>query len=361
MPNRILHESQSQVLRGQVASIDTNLAEPKRKFLKPMSSKALLYGLVKRLRQNEAVLGLMVRAFRGLQRGGITLVPNHYYWPVPDVSELERREWPLMPAHVGFELNLQRQLDFLREVVPSYAEEWSTPESPFQNHGYHYNNGFFETVDAEVTYCIVRNEKPTRIIEVGGGFSTCILAAALEMNREQDGVEAELITIDPFPERVPEELCTQVTLIRQPIQDVDLSLFLSLSERDILFLDSSHVVSVGSDVVREYLEILPRLDSGVLIHAHDIFLPSDYPRDAVLKNLSFWSEQYLLQAFLTFNSDFEVTWAASAMQMLYPEVLEQRFPQWKQSYRDMPRDARRFVPTIDGDRVWPSSFWMRRL
>ena len=327
MLEKVIHEAHSEAPAAQLGPMTPLRSERQSALPKPASSKALLYGLVKRLRQNEAVLRFMVASFRALQRSGITLIPNHYYWPVPDVAELERREWPLMAAHVGFELNLQQQLDFLHQVVSSYAAEWCSARPALQRCGYHYSNGFFETVDAEVAYSIIRSHKPARIVEVGGGFSTCVLAAALEMNREQDGVHAELVTIDPFPERVPDGLRTSLTLIRKPIQEVDLSVFLSLEDGDILFLDSSHVVCVGSDVVREYLEILPRLDRGVLIHAHDIFLPSDYPRDAVLKRLSFWSEQYLLQAFLTFNSEFEVLWAASAMQLLYPEVLEQRFPQ----------------------------------
>jgi len=94
---------------------------------------------------------------------------------------------------------------------------------------------------------------------------------------------------------------------------------------------------------------------------HDIFLPFEYPRKAVLKNLWFWSEQYLLQAFLSFNAQFEVLWSASAMQSAYPDVLEQCFPRWKHSYCDIPEAKRRFVPTIDRDHVWPSSFWMRRV
>ena len=359
MPDRALQEINSQRFPAQLCPVHP--ADQQWPLPTVTRAKALLYGLVKRLRQNEAVLKFMVGTFRALQRSGITLVPNHYYWPVPDLGELERREWPLMPAHVGFELNLQRQLDFLHEVVPQFATEWCGADAALKNCGYDYNNGFFETVDAEVAYSVVRSVKPSRVIEVGGGFSTCVIAAALDMNRAQYGIEAELITIDPFPERITDRLRARTMLIRKPVQDVDISIFLSLKADDILFLDSSHVVSVGSDVVREYLEILPRLDRGVLIHAHDIFLPSDYPRDAVLKRLSFWSEQYLLQGFLTFNSEFEVLWAASAMQMLYPEVLEQRFPRWKHSYRDMPKDKRSFVPSLDGDHVWPSSFWMKRL
>lgn len=359
MSEKVLQERQSARLPAQLEPLHP--AKQEWPLPKVTSGKALLYGLVKTLRQNETVLKIMVAMFRALQRSGITLIPNHYYCPVPDLGQLEGREWPLMPAHIGFELNLQRQLEFLCDVVPLFAAECCGEDAALKICGYDYNNGFFETVDAEVAYSAVRSVKPARVIEVGGGFSTCILAAALEMNRVQDGIDAELVTIDPFPERITDRLRARTRLIRKPVQDVDLSVFLSLKAGDILFLDSSHVVSVGSDVVREYLEILPRLERGVLIHAHDIFLPSDYPRDAVLKRLSFWSEQYLLQAFLTFNSEFEVFWAGSAMQMLYPEVLEQRFPRWKHSYRDMPKDKRSFVPSLDGDHVWPSSFWMRRL
>jgi hypothetical protein len=98
----------------------------------------------------------------------------------------------------------------------------------------------------------------------------------------------------------------------------------------------------------------------VIVHIHDIFLPSDYPRRAVLHNLCFWSEQYLLQAFLSFNTSFQVLWSSSAMQFFHANFLERYFPRWKRSYRLMPKSKRRFIPSVDNERVWPSSFWMRR-
>jgi hypothetical protein len=145
------------------------------------------------------------------------------------------------------------------------------------------------------------------------------------------------------------------------VQEVDLDVFLSLQRGDFLFLDSSHVVGIGSDVVREYLEIVPRIAAGALIHAHDIFIPGDYPREAVLHNLAFWSEQYLLQALLMFNPHFEVLWGSSYMQSRANGELDKAFPHWPHSYRNMPLTNRRFLPTLDGERVWPSSFWMRKL
>jgi hypothetical protein len=300
--------------------------------------------------------------FRMLQGAGVNVTPCHFYWPIPDIRELERRSWPERAFSVPFDLRLEEQLDHLRLMAELYGSEWSFPDRPVGAAEYHYNNGFFETVDAEIAYSFVRHFQPSRIIEVGTGFSTRVLAAALQANFERLGVQGELISIDPHLDRVPERgFSSMVKVIPERVQDLDLELFSTLDRNDILFLDSSHVVSVGSDVVREYLEILPRLQPGVLVHIHDIFLPSDYPRESVLNDLWFWSEQYLLQAFLTFNSSFRVLWGSSAMRTFHRRELEETFPRWPTSYRDMPKKTRRFLPTPDHERVWPSSFWMQRV
>lgn len=321
-----------------------------------------LLSLVRKLRDNETALALMRNTFRMLQRVGITVSPNHYYWPVPDFRELEARRWPAEEEPVGLDLAFARQLDFLQTVVPQYQSEWASNSSPFFSVGYNRSNGFFETIDAEIAYCLVRHYKPLRVVEVGGGYSSRVMAAALDMNYKQNGVRGELITIDPFPDRFPQKaLSDRVHLITQTIQHVDLDVFLSLQSGDFLFLDSSHVVGIGSDVVREYLEIVPRMAAGVIIHAHDIFIPGDYPRDAVLHNLAFWSEQYLLQALLMGSPNYEVLWGSSYMQSRANTALDHAFPHWQHSYRDMPRVKRRFLPTRDGNRVWPSSFWFRKV
>ena len=321
-----------------------------------------LLSLARKLHDNETAFNLMRSAFRLLQRIGISVSPNHYYWPVPDFRALEQRKWPSEDEPVGIDLNLEKQMDFLRTVVSRYQPEWQCDSAPLFGVGYEYNNGFFETVDAEIAYCMVRHYKPRKIVEVGGGFSSRVLAAALHRNLNLDGVCGELVTIEPYPERFPKtRLFKDVRVITEAVQNVNLEVFLGLQDRDVLFLDSSHVVGVGSDVVREYLEIVPRLAAGVLIHAHDIFIPGDYPRHAVLHNFAFWSEQYLLQALLMFNQQFEVLWGGSYMQTRAAGELDHVFPHWEHSYRNMPVKKRRFLPTRDGDRVWPSSFWMRKL
>jgi predicted O-methyltransferase YrrM len=323
-------------------------------------AKQLFVSCARTLHDLPVAFPALVKAFRGLQKMGINVTPNHYYWPVPDLAELEKREWPIYSAPPGCHFDLKKQAELARELSANYGAECCFSAEPHDS-SYHYNNGYFEAVDAEVAYFMVRQFKPARIVEIGTGYSTRVLATALERNSETDGLEGQLISIDPNPERFLKNGWRSVVVqIPRAIQEVELKFFGTLQSGDILFIDSSHVVSVGSDVLREYLQILPQLKPGVLVHIHDIFLPSDYPRDAVLKNLWFWSEQYLLQAFLSFNSEFEVLWGSSAMQIHYPWVLEQCFPSWKHSYRNMPSRRRRFVPTVDQDRVWPSSFWMRR-
>jgi predicted O-methyltransferase YrrM len=304
---------------------------------------------------------LLTRAFRMLQGAGLNVTPNHFYWPIPDLAQLEKRDWQIYSPPPTCRFELKRQMELAQELAANYGEEWqfSNEESDGE---YHYNNGYFETVDAEVAYGMVRYFKPKRVIEIGTGFSTRLLAAALQHNHERDEIDGQLISVDPYPERFPaNQWSHRVAQVPAVVQEVELELFDTLQANDILFIDSSHVVATGSDVLREYLEILPRLKSGVVIHVHDIFLPSDYPRNAVLENLWFWSEQYLLQAFLSFNPKFEVLWGSSAMQSQCSWILDECFPNWRHSYRQMPQSKRRFVPTADGDRVWPSSFWMRRL
>ena len=351
----------SPVRSAQIPYLPGVLSEEQVQSEKTKGHKPLL-NLARKLRDNEKVHAFMRSAFRMFQRIGITVSPNHYYWPVPDYRELESRKWPAEQEPLGLDLAFDRQLNFLQTVVPIYQTEWQSDSAPFFSVSYNYGNGFFETVDAEIAYCLVRHYKPRRIVEVGGGYSSRVMAAALDMNLKLDGVRGELVTIDPYPDRFPKKaLSDRVHLIPQTVQEVDLDVFLSLQSGDFLFLDSSHVVGIGSDVVREYLEIIPRIAGGVVIHAHDIFIPADYPREAVLHNLAFWSEQYLLQALLTNNPQFQVLWGSSFMQSRAADALDIAFPHWQNSYGNVPVEKRRFLPTRDDARVWPSSFWMRKL
>jgi Methyltransferase domain len=307
------------------------------------------------------VRSIFAAGFRAMQRAGVNLTPNHFYWPIPDFRQLDHRNWQALSQMVGVDLHLDEQLQRLQAFVAAYGEEMHFPESASEDPAeFHLNNGFFETVDAEVAYSMVRHYKPSRMIEVGGGNSTRLSAAAMLRNAEE-GCPGKLFSIEPHPDPVLGNGIPGLTrLIPRPVQQIPLEFFQRLGDGDILFLDSSHVVAVGSDVLYEYLEILPRLRPGVIVHVHDVFLPADYPRQFVMHNLCFWAEQYLLQAFLTFNASFEVLWSSSAMHIAHRRELQCAIPHWRDSYLRMPRELQTFTPTYDGYNVWPCSFWMQR-
>jgi hypothetical protein len=116
------------------------------------------------------------------------------------------------------------------------------------------------------------------------------------------------------------------TLIPIRVQDAGFGLFQQLAANDILFIDSSHAVRCGGDVNYLFLEVLPRLNPGVIVHIHDIFLPNEFPKDLVKNRHFFWTEQYLLQAFLTFNSEFEILFANAYMANSHNAEMQETFP-----------------------------------
>jgi hypothetical protein len=291
---------------------------------------------------------------------GVSIIPSHFYFPVPSLKSFHSKDWRAPRQCPGLDLRLPAQLDRLGAEMMPYASEWNFPEHRNGNDtDFHFNNGYFERVDAEVAYSLVRHHKPARLIEVGSGNSTRLLSAALHRNRAE-GRPCELISIEPHPASYLHSVPEVAHLIQQPVQQVSLDLFRTLEPNDILFIDSSHVVSVDSDVLFEILRILPEIAPGVLIHFHDVFTPLDYPETFVKTNLCFWGEQYMLEAFLSFNSAFEVIWSASAMQQFHADVLREAFPGWQGSYSRMARDQKIFAPSLDGANVWPCSFWIRR-
>ena len=262
--------------------------------------------------------------FRRWERRGFHVTPVHFYKPIPDTQSLPETLWTHPSDLAGVEMNETTQLELLREYIPKFRDEYEQlpTSSPGKDRGFYVNNTLFGGVDALVAYCMVRHFKPRTIIEVGSGFSSLVLGQAAERNKR-----AGLICIEPFPrEFLREGFPGLRSLIEKKVQDIELEFFSQLESDDILFIDSSHTVKIGSDVNYLFLEVLPRLRPGVIVHVHDIFLPFEYRRDWVLDELRFWSEQYLLQAFLAFNSEFEVLMANSYLNHYYQHDLRVAFP-----------------------------------
>ncbi|HKW76950.1 MAG TPA: class I SAM-dependent methyltransferase [Terriglobales bacterium] len=300
--------------------------------------------------------------FQMCQRFGVSVTPTHFYWPIPDLRALSQKDWTACSLSEGVKLQLERQVQMLDADLLAFRVECNFPEGATDcDYQFHFNNGFFEHVDAEIAYAMVRHFQPSRIVEIGSGNSTRLLAAAMCRNREQ-GAPGELISIDPHADRVVIRGFPGLTrLISRPLQHVPMDVFTKLGPGDILFIDSSHVVMIDSDVVHECLRVLPKLKPGVVIHFHDIFIPFDYPQKFVMTNLCFWGEQYLLEAFLSYNRAFEVLWASSAMQLFHRDQLEKYLPSWNDSFLRMPDAMRVFTPTLDGKNVWPCSFWVQKV
>lgn len=277
-----------------------------------------------------------------LRRIGVYPLHRHYYDPLCEPADLHRALSAERPLP-GLDLNVEGQLALL-ERLGHAAELTQIPTEPQEVFGFYYDNGWFESGDAEYYYQILRHFRPRMLIEVGGGFSTLIARRAIEANRGDDpAYRCRHVCIEPFENPWLDGL--EVELLRTPVERCDPALFAALGPNDILFIDSSHVIRPQGDVLCEYLEILPTLSPGVLVHVHDILTPRDYPAEWIFDRVLLWNEQYLLEGFLSFNSRFEVIGALNHLHHRYPEALHAKCPvlarqaQWRE----------------------PGSFWIRRL
>ena len=256
--------------------------------------------------------------FLNWERHGFHVTPVHFYQPIPDTQSLPETLWSQPSELVGIDMNDSMQLELLRSHFTKFRDEYhNLPIEPPPG-----QKRPFCGVDALVAYCMIRHFQPELIIEVGSGLSSLVLGQAAAKNKN-----SALICIDPFPrDFLREGFPGLQSLIEKKVQDIDLEFFSQLGSGDVLFIDSSHTVKIGGDVNYLFLEVLPRLKPGVIVHVHDIFLPFEYRRDWVLDEFRFWTEQYLLQAFLTFNSEFEVLLANSYLSHYHQQDLKAAFP-----------------------------------
>jgi hypothetical protein len=249
---------------------------------------------------------------------GVFPVRNHYYEPQFDLRRL-RRDLSEPRSLPGIDWNEQGQLALLGTLTR--ADELAGIGSAPAGEGvFHFGNGTFEMGDAEFWYQLVRAEKPTRIFEIGSGFSTLLAVRAVAKNRAEDPAYAcRHVCVEPYEMAWLEG--TGVEVRREKVEDLPSGFFAELGAGDVLFIDSSHVIRPEGDVLFEYLELLPTLKPGVLVHVHDIFSPRNYPAAWLKDEVRFWNEQYLLEAFLSHNRDWEITAALNWLKHTYPDRL----------------------------------------
>jgi hypothetical protein len=237
---------------------------------------------------------------RGLQEFKINIVPATFYSDIPTLAELDSSfefECPNGPYNSPKVFDRPRLEKFLAAIA-EYADEFDPPVEgdPKNPEGFFWRNPAFSFSDAMAYYCVLRYLKPEHVLEVGSGFSTLVVLRALEKNGR-----GKLSCIEPFPLPWLAALKDRLTLHVQPVQSFESGFFNeNLADGDILFIDSTHTVKAGSDCLHLYLRILPEIRSDVTVHVHDIWLPFALDRAQVTRH-AYWTEQYLLYAYLLEN------------------------------------------------------------
>jgi hypothetical protein len=251
---------------------------------------------------------------------------GHYHSPIPslaDIAEAGRRiRTEPLP---GVDLNEAGQLRLLEELAAYY------PSMPFTDEAapgfrYRFNNPSYSYGDGILLYAMLRHVRPRRVIEVGSGYTS---ALTLDTNERFLDGHVDIWFIDPHPDLllslISEEDRRRSHILPSRLQEVDLELFDTLGAGDILLVDSTHVSKFNSDVNHLFFEIVPRLAPGTIVHLHDIFPGFEYPVDWLLQGRA-WNEQYVLRAFLTFNTSFKVRLFGSDIMRRHPAWFREHMP-----------------------------------
>lgn len=275
---------------------------------------------------------------------GVYPIRDHYYEPIFNYRKHLKHSLGMERRLPGIDMNEPGQLNWLSRL--DYADELRKFPRSFSNKAsFYYDNPNFAEGDAECLYSLVRLCKPERIIEIGSGYSTMMAREAIKQNKRDDlQYQCRHICIEPYEMKWLENI-SGIQIIRQKVEDTGIGLFFELTNNDILFIDSSHMIRPQGDVLHELLEILPILNPGVLVHIHDIFTPRDYLEHWLLDEVKFWNEQYLLEAFLSCNSQYEIILALNFLSHRYPSQLSTKFPMLQGH----------------ADKSAPRSIWLRRV
>jgi len=271
---------------------------------------------------------------------GILPILDDYYQPLINPKKHLKRSLRENRNINEFDFNVKEQLDLLKKF--NFNEEiLKFPLNKRKEGEFFFNNNMYSSGDAEYLYSIIRLFKPKRVVEIGSGFSTIMASNAISKNRQEDkNYNCSHVCIEPYERYWLEKIGIEV--VRDKVENIDKLFFAKLEPNDILFIDSSHIIRPQGDVLFEYFEILPELKSGVLVHIHDIFTPKDYPDRWIYENHLLWNEQYLLEAFLMYNTSFKIIAALNFLAHNYPNELAEKCPYYanKQGYEETKKEPR---------------------
>jgi hypothetical protein len=325
MRRGLLEMVTARVMRTRILDV---VAAPATLLLAPLAAK------LSRTRANAPICRLILEKF------GVSVVQHHYVEPIVFPEDI-RHDLNQPRTISGLDLNEAGQLALLEQF--RYREELiAIPKQSSDPNEFAYHNITFGPGDAEFLYNMIRHFKPRQIVEIGCGRSTLMAEIAIKKNRQEDsGYRCNHLCIEPYPSPILKG--RDLRIVETKVEDCDGSFFESLDENDILFIDSSHVIRPQGDVTHEILNLIGRVRPGVVVHVHDIFTPRDYPAQWVLVDRLMFNEQYLLEAFLCFNNQFEII---GALNWLFHNHL------------DKMADACPIL--LQEPQSYPGSFWFRR-
>jgi predicted O-methyltransferase YrrM len=302
----------------------------------------------------EEFLALLMRQAFGTHVGTPVLAfapPGHYYSPIPSKKDVERfalEKWHQGPeAIAGVDFNVAGQLRMLETLGP-LTRDLVFADDPGGATRYWWDNDGFSPGDATVLAAMLMHYRPRRVLEIGAGYSTAVMLDVVE--RHLAAAPPQITCVDPEPGRLRSVLRgdeANLTIHEAIMQDLPRDAFTSLAAGDILFIDSSHVLKLGSDVSILFLEVLPRLAPGVVVHVHDIATSFEYPLEWYEEGRA-WNEAPALRAFLAFNQAYEILYFCDYMNRFQEEAVA----------RHMPLALRHPKGAPEGNTS--VSFWMRR-
>lgn len=249
---------------------------------------------------------------RKIQEQGINLVPENFYSNIPSLADIENsfeyRDSDPAPYNSPQVFNPDVMRGFM-DTLTQYASEFEPPvEGDKENpRGFFWGNPAFSYSDAMSYYCVLRHFKPTKVLEIGSGFSTLVADQALKKNGK-----GNLVLIEPYPKPFLHKLETVSAVHELFVQDISMHKLIDMIEAsDVWFIDSTHTVKIGSDCLYIYLKAMPEVKKDIIVHTHDIFLPFAFRKEWASERQLYWTEQYLLYAYLLDNPKTEVLFGST--------------------------------------------------
>ncbi len=282
---------------------------------------------------------------REIQKHRINIIPANFYSNVPLIDDVHNSfEYKDEKAEV-YNSNVfdKEKIESFIDQLCTYAVEFDPPMEGNKDapEGYFWKNTAFSFSDAMSYYCMIRHFKPQHILEIGSGFSTLVADQALRKNGF-----GKVTLIEPFPMNFLKKLDSVDQIIESFVQDISVPDLVALVDSsDIWFIDSTHTVKVGSDCLYMYLKVMPEVSKDLIVHTHDVYLPFGFPKKRVLEQHLYWTEQYLLYAYMLDNPRIEVLFGSAHAHKILPQPLERlmggKFPGGGGSlwYRLKPRSS----------------------